>query len=42
VTTHSSPRSSSARVVCEPMKPRPPVTRIMRRPLGEVESSIGQ
>jgi hypothetical protein len=28
-STHDSPRSSMARVVCDPMKPRPPVIRII-------------
>jgi hypothetical protein len=29
-STTDSPRSSSARAVCDPMEPRPPVTRIIR------------
>jgi hypothetical protein len=29
-STTDSPRSSSARAVCDPIEPRPPVTRIIR------------
>jgi hypothetical protein len=29
VSTTDSPRSSSARAVCDPMEPRPPVMRII-------------
>jgi hypothetical protein len=35
VSTHDSPRASSARAVCAPMKPSPPVIRIIR--LAEAE-----
>ena len=40
VSTTDSPRSSSARAVCDPMEPRPPVTSIMIATLGRDRSPL--